>query len=90
MTYALIVFLAMAVMDSTGALKVRCLATGHPWWAGHAELIGDQTGALSYGVTGASLIRFGFSGTTVLILCALALASELGTHIGYHIGKGIE
>jgi hypothetical protein len=80
--FALIVFVAMTVMDTAAACKIDLLNRKRPWLAGAAEIVNDQAGVFSYGIGGAALLRFGASGTTAVILVALAAASELGTVLG--------
>lgn len=75
----------MLPMDIAGAAKIAFLDKERPVLAGHCELISDWGGALSYGVGGASILRYGFSLTTVVIFLALGAASELGTVIGWKI-----
>lgn len=85
MIYGLVVFLAMAPMDCAGAMKISFLEQGHPWRAGHCELISDWGGVLSYGVGGASVLHFGLSFTTAFIFLCLGCASELGTVLGHKL-----
>lgn len=72
-------------MDVASSAKVAFLENGKPWCAGHCEVISDWGGALSYGVGGASILRYGASFTTVAIFLALGCASEIGTTLGYKL-----
>lgn len=83
MIFGLVVFISMLPMDFCAAAKVTYLETKRPWMAGHAEVISDWGGALSYGCGGAAIIRYGWSFTTVFILLCLGAASELGTVLGW-------
>lgn len=85
MILALVVFLAMFPMDISAAAKVSFLERHKPWMAGHMEVINDWGGALSYGIGGSALLRYGFSFTTLAIFVALGFASELGTVTGYRL-----
>jgi hypothetical protein len=80
---ALVVFCSMAPMDTAAALKIVLLTQGRPWAAGGCEVVNDYGGILSYGVGGASVLKYGLSFTTVVIFVALGAASLLGTRAGY-------
>ena len=84
MTLALIVFCSMFTQDSAAALKIRCLngVRRRPWLAGLFEAVNDVGAALSIGIGGASVYRFGVSARSFEILAALALAAILGTKAG--------
>ena len=88
MLIALYVFLAMGVMDTFAALKVDTLDRKDlgKWRrrliAGGCEAGNDLGGIFSYGLGGASMLRYGESITTVVILSALCIASVLGTSLG--------
>lgn len=82
---ALVVFVAMFAQDSAASAKVKFLETGHPWLAGHCELVNDWGAALSIGISGGALFKYGASLTTVVIFLALGFASELGTWTGYRL-----
>ena len=88
MLTALIVFVAMSVMDAFGALKIDTLDRKDlKIWrrrmlAGLCEMGNDLGGIMSYGLGGASLLRYGVSITTAVILTALCSASMVGTALG--------
>ena len=84
MLVALVVFLAMAVQDTAAAMKIRFLDGDgrHPWLAGYCEAVNDVGAALSIGIGGASVYRYGVSLSTFEILVALALAAIIGTRLG--------
>lgn len=88
MLLALLVFLAMGVMDTFATLKVDVLArsTLRKWSrrliAGACEMGNDYGGIFSYGLGGASILRYGYSATTAVILLALGSASMCGTILG--------
>ena len=82
MIIAVVVFISMSVMDAFAAIKILLLQRNEPWRAGFAEAGNDLGGIFSYGLGGASLLKYGFSGTTAVILIALCSASVLGTRLG--------
>lgn len=88
MWLALLVFVCMAVQDTAAAMKIRYL-TGRcrPWAAGTCEAVNDLGAALSIGVGGASVYRYGISLQTFEILAALALAAVLGTVAGSRLSQ---
>lgn len=75
----------MLPMDLCASMKITLLDRGSPWLAGHCELVSDWGGVLSYGIGGASVLRYGLSLTTVFIFLCLGAASELGTVLGYKL-----
>jgi hypothetical protein len=81
---ALIVFVSMAVQDTAAAMKIRFLDGDkrRPWMAGYCEAVNDVGAALSIGIGGASVYRYGISAQTFEILAALAAAAILGTKTG--------
>jgi hypothetical protein len=81
---ALIVFVSMSIQDTAAAMKIRFLDGDqrHPWRAGYCEAVNDVGAALSIGIGGASVYRYGVGVQTFEILAALALAAVLGTAAG--------
>jgi hypothetical protein len=79
----LVVFGAMAFQDVFSTAKIELLEQRHPWLAGMADGFADVGGALSVGIGGASILRYGFSPETLLIMLALWSASVVGARIGY-------
>jgi hypothetical protein len=86
--FAVVVFCAMLPMDIAAAAKITFLEHHRPWIAGFCEVVNDWGGALSFGVGGAAIIRYGLSFTTVVIFLALGSASVLGTVVGYRLSTG--
>jgi hypothetical protein len=80
--FALIAFLSMMPMDTAAAMKINLLDQNKPWKAGFCEIVSDWGGALSYGVSGAGVLRYGASFTTAVIFMALGSASLIGTVVG--------
>lgn len=85
MILALVAFLSMLPMDACGAMKIDLLDQNKPWAAGLCELVSDWGGVLSYGVTGAGVLRYRLSLTTCVIFASLGLASLLGTVLGHRL-----
>jgi branched-subunit amino acid transport protein len=79
----LLVFVAMALQDVFSTAKIELLEQHKPWLAGMSDGFADIGAALSVGIGGASILRYGFSVETFAILAALWLASVVGARIGY-------
>lgn len=78
----LIVFVAMFIQDTSGASKINFLDRGKPWKAGVAEAVNDWGGALSYGVGGYSVAKYGICLQSAGIMLSLGLAAVTGTVFG--------
>ena len=93
MLTALWVFLAMGMMDTFAALKIDILdrkdlpTRRRRLFAGMCEMGNDYGGIFSYGLGGASLLRYGVSVTTAIILLALGAASLMGTALGDEVNS---
>ena len=83
MLLVLVIFLAMALQDVFSTMKSELLEQHRPWQAGMADGFADVGAALSVGIGGGAILRYGFSLESVLILCALWAASVVGARIGY-------
>jgi hypothetical protein len=83
MLLVLVVFLATALQDVFSTMKIELLEQHRPWQAGMADGFADVGAALSVGIGGGAILRYGLSLETIGILAALWAASVIGARIGY-------
>jgi hypothetical protein len=83
MLLVLVVFVAMSIQDVFSTAKIELLDQHRPWQAGMADGFADVGAALSVGIGGGAILRYGFSWESVLILCALWAAGVIGARVGY-------
>jgi predicted MFS family arabinose efflux permease len=83
MLLVLVGFVAMSIQDVFSTAKIELLEQHRPWQAGMADGFADIGAALSVGLGGGAILRYGFSLETIGILAALWSASVIGATVGY-------